>query len=303
MLINLLMAACMYPTLLIVFVVLKNEVKSAVKRPGKMITLFGIELGHERMADPEVDEIMAKFDREMKLMFIIIAIFPVSAFFVPWFSISFTIWMMWLFVIFILIFVPIVRGNKRVKDLKKRRGWYDTEELSDSPDSHWYMGMFYYNPKDKHTMIKKPAGLGSTINFARPAGKATAVFLILALLIIPIVCGWIITEEFVPIHLSIDNETLTASQMIDNYTIPLNQIEDLQLLEELPRWSRVKGTNIDNLQKGTFENRANGKFEVFLNPANHAFITFRAAGTLYYMSGQTDAETQAIYDNLKANAP
>ncbi len=299
--INILMAACMYPTLLIVYVVLKNEIKTTIKRPGKAMTLFGVQLSHEQMTDPEIDEVLERFNKEMKQMFIIIAIFPVLAFFMPWFSISFSIWMMWLFVIFILLFVPIVRGNRRVKAVKRRRGWYDPEELSDSPDDHWYLGMIYYNPKDQHTMIKKPSGLGSTINMARPAGKAVAVLIIVSLLSLPVICGWIIMQEFVPIHLTLDDETLTATQIIDNYTIPVDQIENLELLRELPRWSKVSGTNMDNLLKGTFENRTNGDFEVFLNPQNSVFISFHADGTLYYMSGQNDEETMAVYNRLKGS--
>jgi len=71
------------------------------------------------------------------------------------------------------------------------------------------------------------------------------------------------------------------------------------LLQELPRTSKVSGTGMDNLLKGTFRNSADGKFQCFLNPQNNLFIRFTADETLYYISGYDDEETRLIYKQIQ----
>lgn len=49
---------------------------------------------------------------------------------------------------------------------------------SETPDSCWHGGIFYYNPQDPALMVEKRVGVGWTFNFAHPV-----VWLILGLLI------------------------------------------------------------------------------------------------------------------------
>ena len=123
-------------------------------------------------------------------------------------------------------------------------------------------------------------------------------FLAVVMLQMVIVCAWVVLLEFTPISLEIEDKVLVASQINDDYSIPISIIQEVTLLEEKPKWEKISGTGMDNLQKGTFRIAEVGRCEVFLNPQNGLFIRFEAAGTTYYMSGYDDAETMAVYEEL-----
>ena len=165
-------------------------------------------------------------------------------------------------------------------------------------DDNWLWGIVYYNPKDKRSSIEKRIGIGITTNMARPAGKALVGFLGVTLLGMLLLCIWVILLEFTPIQLSVEDNMLMASQIGEDYSVPVSIIREVTLLEDLPDWDKVSGTGMEKLQKGTFRIAEVGRCEVFLNPENTVFIRFEAAGTTYYMSGYDDTETMAVYEEL-----
>ena len=305
MLMNMIMAVCMYPTMLIVYYVLRNEMTSKSNRIGKNKSVFGVAMTAGQMADPEISELSEDFLRQLKTGFIVMAIFPLITFVIPWFSISFTLWMMWIVLFIVVLGIPYAKAHKKTRQIKADRGWYTDEVSEDSSenDDHWILGMFYYNPHDKHLMVKPRLGTGSTVNMARPLGKICCAFIIVAILSIPAMCIWLIAEEFVPIHLTIEDNALKANHILNNYTIPINHIEELEVLDKLPRMSRTNGTNMDTLMKGNFSNKTYGNFKVFLNPQNTIFLKIKAANTLYILSGHDDLETQTIYTHLRSHLP
>ncbi|MBR5337884.1 MAG: hypothetical protein IK152_07855 [Lachnospiraceae bacterium] len=70
---------------------------------------------------------------------------------------------------------------------------YMTEEadLVEDDDDYWILGMFYYNPKDRHLNISKRAGIGSTVNIAHPAGKVITGIGILAIIAALMTLVWV----------------------------------------------------------------------------------------------------------------
>ena len=147
-------------------------------------------------------------------------------------------------------------------------------------------------------MVDKRVGLGTTVNMATPLGKISSLISVIALLSLPIVCIWIIMEEFTPIQLSIKDNTLCSQQIFEDYSIDVDDIENVTLVEELPRMSKSNGSAMDNLLKGKFHVRNQGTYQVFLNPQNKYFISFSADGVNYYMSGFDDEETMKVYKQL-----
>lgn len=181
----------------------------------------------------------------------------------------------------------IIRQYEKQTDMQ-----YDNEE------ENWIGGMFYYNPKDKHTMVSKRIGMGTTVNMATPAGKLFMGFTALVFLSIPIICIWIILLEFMPISLSVQDDTLIARHLKNDYVIAAETITELTLEAELPKSSKVNGTSMNHLKKGTFRNSTEGRFQMFLNPQNEYYLRFVADDTIYYISGYDDEETLEIYDLL-----
>lgn len=168
--------------------------------------------------------------------------------------------------------------------------------LINEDDDCWIWGIFYYNKKDKHTMVSSRAGISVTTNMATPLGMTLDIIGLATILAVPILCIWLILEELTPIQLSVENNKLLAEHLKTEYQIPLENIGEISLMDEKPDWSKVKGTGMENLSKGTFYIRNEGKCEAFLNPQNAVFIKLEADGRTYYMSGSNDQETLEIYN-------
>ena len=454
---GLILTIIIYPFVAIMFFVVKNEL--APKRG----IYCGVRMTKENAQTPEVEQIIADCSRTMKRDFVILLLVPVPMLFIPWFSIFFTFWMLWLIIGVFIFFVPYIKANKRLKELKLEKGWKkesicqtaaeiknagkirkvkwyhfapscflsmvlfavslmkftkagepvlgmmtgtfaaitflfwgiavwmdrqntqvismdsavnlnyarakknlwkklwvgcawlntaylagvllsynkelrltalfwwisavyiivtivllvrmlkakkrleeayfaDGEMVETDDDDCWIWGLFYYNPADGHAMVEKRVGAGTTMNYGTPKGKIAGILLGLlggiSILSLPCVCAWVILLEFVPIKLSVQDGRLTASQISVDYSLPVGAIQDVTLLEALPRLERVSGTSMDGLKKGNYRIAEVGRCQVFLNPQNNIFIRLEAGGTVYYLSGFDDAQTLEVYKAL-----
>ena len=174
-------------------------------------------------------------------------------------------------------------------------------ELETDDDEHWIGGIIYYNPGDRRAMIEKRAGIGTTVNFAHPVGKITAVFLALSILVTLASLVWVGFVTTTPINLRIEDNRLICHQLRDEYIIPLNIIKAAEIgdIKEL-RLVRTSGVGTDTLLKGNFSVNGEGGCTVFLAPKERVYIHILTnSGMNYYISGGTAQETEDIYGQLK----
>ena len=180
--------------------------------------------------------------------------------------------------------------------------YQDKMDLDATEDEdHWIWGLIYYNPKDKHSMVeKRVGGMGTTVNMATPFGKGFVAVMILLLLQIPVLNVWILMLEFTPIQLSVEENKVIAEHLREEYVIPVISIKEVELLTELPKMSRNHGTSMEEIRKGSYRIKEEGKScEVFLNPQNTVFIRIETSLETYYISGYDDEETREVYEMIK----
>lgn len=169
-------------------------------------------------------------------------------------------------------------------------------------DDRWLLGSIYYNPDDKRFNVAKRMGIGGTINVAHPAGKA--IMIICGLLII----GVVVMSIFFAImgkssmSVKIENDTLICSQLTDWYKIPVADIEDLEICNDASTVTLMKqaGVNMPPMYYGTYSVNGERDCKVFMNLESDTYITFKAGGTTYYISGNTEAETMEVFEMLKS---
>ena len=192
----------------------------------------------------------------------------------------------------VILYVWLMRKNNALE-----KHYADKRDIKiQDDDAHWICGMFYYNAKDKHTMVNKRVGLGTTVNMATAVGKGTVLLVFVTLLSLPIVCIWCMVVEFTPIHLVVEENQLIARQVTEDYNIPLHSVKEVELLTNLPKMSRNHGTSLDHLSKGSYRIKEEGTYcKVFCNPQNNCFIRVETGLEIYIFSGYDDAETQAVY--------
>ncbi len=459
MFMQILLFSTMYPVLFILYFVYRTY------RREKDGYLFGVRAKQEWCGEEEVLKIQAEYFRQLKRNFIVLLIIPLTSFFIPYVSIIFTVWLLWLLGAIVVMMIPFARAHKKMLSWKQERGWQqkdsmqytelkcagevrcvnglpyllmnlaaafmavaavlliqkdfavlsymvvifalinpliyvlarwidrqkvevistdsevnlnfarakkniwnkcwllfmvfntlwtgvmfligllrttlffsgmaiwgsvfyglisilifgavwhkmdkidksyqekrDLPELADD-DNNWIFGMFYYNKNDRHKIVTARTGLGTTMNMATPLGMGVNIFGALVILIIPVCCIWMILLEFTPINLRVQNETIVATQLKTDYEIPLEEIVSMEEIGELPRWSRTNGTGMENVCKGTFFIRNEGKCQVFLDPRNSMFLKIETAERIYYLGGNSDDQTeevkQAVLEALK----
>ena len=174
--------------------------------------------------------------------------------------------------------------------------------LSDE-DRGWIGGVVYYNPHDNHILVPQKMSCGSTFNLATPVGKGYSIFGALCLLLGFGVCVWLMLDEFTPIQLSLQGDALVAEHTGTEFTVPLEDMVSMTLLEELPKTKKVSGTGMPNLSAGTFRNSVDGRVKVLLNPKLELFLRVETQDTVYYFTGSNDEVTQNIYDRLTQAMP
>lgn len=165
-------------------------------------------------------------------------------------------------------------------------------------DRYWPYGLMYYNKNDKHIMVENRMGTGTAMNMATSAGKGMYIFSTLLMLIIPVSCVWMLMLDFTPISTKVIDDTIVCSQLSVEYEIPLEDIQAYSVITELPDMTKVNGTGMDHVLSGTFEIYREGMFEAFLNPQNSLFVKILTEDETYYISGETDVETQQIIDEI-----
>ena len=165
-------------------------------------------------------------------------------------------------------------------------------------DDRWLWGLVYYNPDDNHNFVNERVGMGMAMNMARPAGKWMMGISLVILLAMPLLGVWLMVEEFSPIRLSLQGDTIVSQQAFTTYEIPLDQIENAELLESMPSASRIAGTGMKNLLKGSFVVEGYGNAALCLDPNEPPFIFLETDERTYILGGDNTAE---IYRLIQEN--
>ena len=119
MFLNIIFFATLYPVLFIICIVfaLQNSYKDGM--------LFAVNMKREWVEDENVKAIQKRFKKEMIWYSLILAIIPFSCLFIPYFSIQMTIWMVWLIGAIIMLTLPTIFANNRLKQWKLKMGYYE----------------------------------------------------------------------------------------------------------------------------------------------------------------------------------
>lgn len=196
----------------------------------------------------------------------------------------------------------VLRAEFKVRLAQQQFSIQSEDSLTTDEDCYWIYGLLYYNPNDKHLIVQKRVGLGTDMNYAKPAGKVLAVFIALVILAMPISAIGLIQSEFSPLLLTIDEDSITAKHFHTTYDIDFDNIKTVETWDELPDISKDNGTGFSTLCKGTYSIAGNGSCTVCFNPQNHLFIMItKKNGKKYVFSSSTDEKTYEVYNILVTN--
>lgn len=201
----------------------------------------------------------------------------------------------------VLLFV-LLRAEFRTRRQQERLTADSGREVYTDDDDNWRLGMFYWNPRDKHLIVNKRTGLGTTLNMAGAAGKAIILFTLLLLLAMPFLGVWMMSEEFTPVSLSLKGDALVARHTGTVYELPIGQIKQLGLIEQLPSGSRTMGTEMSSVLKGSFKLDGIGSCRLCVDPRTPPFLVAVTEDRTYILGASEAGAVRALYNALKSTS-
>lgn len=147
-----------------------------------------------------------------------------------------------------------------------------TQPLYLDEDDYWIYGIFYYNPQDKKKMVNDRVGIGTTVNLAHKTGKFIMVISIAFILVLPLSGILVIKEEFTPLTVEFLDNRIVVTHIAQELALPTKDIESVEIIDRLPTSTKIVGTGMENLLKGTFNVSGYGKCRLYLNPKQPPFL-------------------------------
>ena len=203
--------------------------------------------------------------------------------------------------LFTLVILALAIGMEfKIRSEQQRLNKEQPSEILMDEDDYWPYGMIYYNKNDSNLLVNSRVGMGTTTNFAHPLGKALDIFALVMLLLLPFTGLFMIKEEFTKPQVVLTETAIEAHHTGVEYTIPLNEIFSVTLLEEMPKVSKNVGSNFPHLYKGNFTIKDIGSgCKLCLDPYDTAFLLIRTTDTNHYLfSMENSAELERIYTIL-----
>ena len=199
------------------------------------------------------------------------------------------------------ILVLVVGMDLKIRKEQQRLNKEQPSEILMDEDDNWPYGIFCYNKNDKSLFVNSRIGLGVTTNFAHPVGKALDIFAVVMLLVLPFIGLFTVKEEFTKPKVILTKTTLEAHHTDLEYSIPLDDIDTISYLTEMPEASKTWGSNFPHLYKGKFEIKNINKSGLLcLDPYDEAFLLLQTTNDKYYLfSMENTAELESIYITLK----
>jgi len=166
-------------------------------------------------------------------------------------------------------------------------------------DDVWLWGMFYNNPNDDHFLVNARIGINMTANIAKTSGKILMIFAVLTIAAMPFIGIWVWAEEATPTALVLTDTDLIARHTSNTFIIPLESIETIELLQEMPTvLSKVAGSGFEHLSKGRFLVSNHGTASLCIQSNTPPFIMVIANGVTYFINDANSSITTGIYNEI-----
>ncbi|MBO1308148.1 hypothetical protein JZO70_18375 [Enterococcus sp. 669A] len=168
-------------------------------------------------------------------------------------------------------------------------------------DYYWRYGI-YYNPNDTRFLVPDRIGLNLTFNMATTSGKVmlgiSGVILVVAM-ITSTVPMYILDYHPDPFVYSVDNQEVTLDgPFLRERQIPLDDIQQVSLVEELGRGVKTNGFATDQYAMGNF--RLSGRAsDLLVIKASQSILKIETSDRDYYFTSKKPQETEEAYREIE----
>lgn len=201
----------------------------------------------------------------------------------------------------LVVCVSAIGIEFRVRRLQEKltadsgQGYYVDE------DDRWIWGMFYYNPNDTRLMVNARVGINSTLNLARRSGQVIMGLSLALLLACPLVGVWMIGMEHAPVELEVTEAEIVGSHYGGHWSVALADIAEVEVIEKLPRLTRVAGTGMETACTGQFSSSEWGRVTLCINPQAGPWLLVKDSnGKLFLFGAGEEGTVEEIAASLTA---
>lgn len=196
------------------------------------------------------------------------------------------------------LFVPLIMAQNRKHELLAT----DTQPLYVDDDEYWKTG-YYYNPSDSHVLVQNRLQSGNyTFNYAT---RGATIFTGLTFIIITACIAWMIgvLVPFINVHIDtqLDSDKLAVSAAIYSSEIYFDDIEEVQLLDELPddHFVRTNGGDTDEYMIGHFKGNTYGKCEMYVYTDSYPIIMIKTRDEVVFLNTRDSDDTYSIFKSIR----
>lgn len=197
------------------------------------------------------------------------------------------------------IFITIYVCNSKIRDTQSKLLNSINDEIYVDDDEYW-KGMFYNNPNDKNLMVETRVGIGTTINMARPAAKvitALTAAIIIGAIILVSVLG--IKASDTNFKLIIDNNNIKIDASMYDMEFNVDEVQDIQLIDNLPKASRINGVGTEDIALGNYKVDGYGKSRMFVKRDVSKIVVIKLENQFIFITGNNEEQSQQYYDILE----
>ncbi len=196
------------------------------------------------------------------------------------------------------LFAPLLMAQSRKRELLAA----DTQPLYVDDDEYWKTG-YYYNPSDPHVLVQNRLQSGNyTLNYATRGAK---IFTGLTCILITACIAWMIGAlvPFINVHIDtqLDSGKLAVSAAIYSSEIYFDDIEEVQLLAELPDndFVRTNGGATDEYLIGHFKSSTYGKCEMYVYADSYPIIMIKTRDEVIFLNTKDSDDTYSIFKSIR----
>ena len=160
-------------------------------------------------------------------------------------------------------------------------------------DDQWIWGMIYYNPNDARLMVNARTGVGTTVNLARRSGQVLMALVLVLLLACPLMGVWMMGMERAPVELAVTESALVGSHYGGKWSVALEDIAEVHILEERPQLRRISGSGLNNALTGQYNTDSWGRVTCCIDPRTGPWLLVTAEDGTRYLFGASEAGSAA----------
>jgi hypothetical protein len=296
---------------LVVFLTYRSQAKY------KNGTLFAVRLPEHAASDSRIRAVQDDFARRFNWtgFWLAAAILPMVALH-KHFAFQMLYFIVWQTAVFLVLTVPFRRAFRETLQLKRRHGWFVSAPSDASAagagsgrpedpdgDEYWANGFTYHNPRDRRVFVPKRFGIGETVNTGTKAGKLiiggalglTAVVLIGAMVML------FVSEYTSPVLAVAPEGAVAIDYPMYKERFHVADIEELVLVDDVPRGKRVNGEATEDYARGNFRLDGLGKARLYIFRDTPPYIRIKLADRYIFYNEKDPDRTRQLYEQLRSS--